>query len=561
MSSTHACTGLGVAWIVLLGIVPLSMTVAPASADSAVAVGVVGLVLGAALLATGRAFARAPANSGADASGAWAGRGELLILLVVAAALRTLGLDTGLWYDEIVTLTEFVRLSPSELVTTYTSTNNHVFFSLLANASVAVFGESAWALRLPAAAFGVGSLAAVWWLAHEMAPRREARLAAWLVALSYHHVWFSQNARGYTGILLCGWLGTALFLRARRGGAKELWLAYAVTLAMGMYTHLSAVFVFAAHGIIYLCDEVLALRRDKEHRFDAWPLAGYALGLLLVAQLYAPLLGQIVATFAEQSSSSSGSAAITVWKNPLWTLVEIVRGLKLGTASIAVAAAGAAIGGLGFFRIARQKPLHAAVIALPPVLTLGVLVAIGFNIWPRYFLPNLAFAAIVGMRGIFASTDFLARVGGMAQVLRAPGTAAQAIALGVIALSATTLVQNYRFPKQDYIGARDFILQSRGGDDIVVASGLASYVYDNYYEPHWPELSTLDQLDQLRERHEHVWVVYSFPTHLRTMRPELFDRLERDFETVKSFRGTLGDGDVHVLRTRRSAISEARLSS
>ena len=50
--------------------------------------------------------------------------GALLAILALAALLRGLGLNQQLWYDEVVTLVEFVRLPASDLLTRYTSTNN-----------------------------------------------------------------------------------------------------------------------------------------------------------------------------------------------------------------------------------------------------------------------------------------------------------------------------------------------------------------------------------------------------------------------------------------------------
>ena len=44
---------------------------------------------------------------------------QWLALLGVAALLRAHELASPLWYDEIVTLVEYVRLSPSEILTTY----------------------------------------------------------------------------------------------------------------------------------------------------------------------------------------------------------------------------------------------------------------------------------------------------------------------------------------------------------------------------------------------------------------------------------------------------------
>lgn len=60
------------------------------------------------------------------------------------------------------------------------------------------FGESGWALRLPAALFGIASVVMVYVLAARYLSRVEAWVATAVIATSYHHVWFSQNARGYT---------------------------------------------------------------------------------------------------------------------------------------------------------------------------------------------------------------------------------------------------------------------------------------------------------------------------------------------------------------------------
>src|SRR5262245_17128800 len=125
----------------------------------------------------------------------------LISIIVVALVLRAVRLGSGLWYDEIMTLVQFVRLPTRDVVTTLTSFNNHVLYTLEAQAAIAIFGESAWSLRLPAMIFGVACVGALWWLARHVVSAAEANIAALLLAVSYHHIWFSQNARGYTGMM------------------------------------------------------------------------------------------------------------------------------------------------------------------------------------------------------------------------------------------------------------------------------------------------------------------------------------------------------------------------
>jgi len=79
-------------------------------------------------------------------------------ILVLACVLRVIHLDSGLWYDEIDTLVHAVRLPFGYLTTHYPSLNHHVLFSLEARVCVLLFGENAWALRLPAVLFRVGSI-------------------------------------------------------------------------------------------------------------------------------------------------------------------------------------------------------------------------------------------------------------------------------------------------------------------------------------------------------------------------------------------------------------------
>ena len=160
-----------------------------------------------------------------DASPPW---GWLVLLTAVAAVLRTIGIDGGLWYDEVLTLLESVRSPFSEIATNFPSNNQHTLFSLLAHASIGVFGEHAWSLRLPAVLFGVATVPMLFVCARQCATSTEALLACLLMTVSYHHVWFSQNARGYSAAafftLVCSWL-LLRGLRRRRAGrvARRLW--------------------------------------------------------------------------------------------------------------------------------------------------------------------------------------------------------------------------------------------------------------------------------------------------------------------------------------------------
>jgi 4-amino-4-deoxy-L-arabinose transferase-like glycosyltransferase len=88
------------------------------------------------------------------------------------------------------------------------SANQHVLYATLANISVAVFGATEAAVRLPAVLFGVAAIFALYYLARILTSESEALWATALLTVMYHHIWFSQNARGWTGVVFFSLLGS-----------------------------------------------------------------------------------------------------------------------------------------------------------------------------------------------------------------------------------------------------------------------------------------------------------------------------------------------------------------
>src|SRR5262245_29910067 len=153
----------------------------------------------------------------------------LLAITAVAAALRAYGIGSDLWLDEITTVLDYRNVSAFQIVTTYTSSNNHLLNTLMVQAMVRAFGPAEWAVRFPAAAFGIAGIPAAYALARVALRRRESLLAAFLVAVSYHHIFFSQNGRGYTALLFWSTLGTLFFLRGLTRDRARDWVLYVLS--------------------------------------------------------------------------------------------------------------------------------------------------------------------------------------------------------------------------------------------------------------------------------------------------------------------------------------------
>ena len=471
------------------------------------------------------------------------GSGRLLIasslvaLLGLGLALRLIDLGAGLWHDEIATLLEFGRLSPGEIIATYPAQNQHILYSLLGRASLAIFGESAWALRLPAVVLGIGSLGATYWFGTQVADRREAFLATALLTLSYHHVWFSQDARGYTGLMLFACLSSGLLLRLLRGESARPWrvvLAYAATMSLAAYTHLTAAFIAVAHGIV-----IAGLAWRQRRNLERWSLLLPVTALLLAATFTITLYALVLPQLVETLFAPKAAFAQTPWRNPLWLVAETMRGASRGLPAGWVGlVSGLGVVTAGTASYYRRAPAVSMLMIVPVALTAAALIGFGHNLWPRFFFFGAGFAALIAVRGVFAMMRPL------------PGrwaVWAPSLGLGLAAAASALTVPRAWAPKQDYAGALAWVEHERAPDDGLAAAGLAAYAYGSWLHAPVTEVERPQDLEAVEGAHGRTWLLYAFPTHLEALLPEVWTKVQTEYRRVAEFPGTVAGGTVYVM--------------
>ncbi|MEZ5771855.1 MAG: glycosyltransferase family 39 protein [Defluviimonas denitrificans] len=485
----------------------------------------------------------------------------LAAILALAAVLRIWGLNAPLWHDEIHTVVTHLDLPWGDMLRDY-SMNHHYLHNIAAKATMELFGREPWAIRLPAMLFGLGVIWATWVLAREMAGVTIAHVTALLLALSYHEIWFSQNARGYTGLALFSTLGMLYFLRGLRTPATGTWVAFGVTLAAAVFTHLTGAFFFMAQGVVWLG---LILWRLARGRLDGalvkLPLMGFVIGGVLTILLYLPILPSLLATVSNVSETSAVDV-MKEYQNPVWTAMEAIR-TGIGQSGALVAVTGLAVlalVGLGSLSLRRREPLFAPITVLHILLTVALLMAVGMRIWPRFFFVDIGFLVLLIVLGGRFFCDLIGRMTGSAALGRGLfilGT------VGVVAISAYLAKRNYDFPKQDTAGAYAYVTGIQQPGERVLAVGHTGPDLNSWYKAGWPEIYTDDEYRAALAEPGPVILVVGFPARSFRDVPALgadagyddgTDMCDPDrvtdlpLKVLRCFSGTLGDGGMVVLR-------------
>ncbi|HEY8665163.1 MAG TPA: glycosyltransferase family 39 protein, partial [Tepidisphaeraceae bacterium] len=349
----------------------------------------------------------------------------LLLIFLLGGILRLIGANNEFWYDEIVTIQLYVRKPLHQALTTYIA-NNHVLNSILAHLAASLHPtqpEQPWLIRLPAILFGIFTVPAFYYLVRQLWPGRIALLGTLLLAVSYPHVYYTQQARGYSAFIFFAVMACGLLLRMESAGASRgaSWrgAAYALCIALGAYAQLLMVFVIAGQGMAFL------LR--QRWRALAWLAAGCA----LAGVLYLPMLAAVreyYATHKHDTGVPFFSRAFVGELKPV--LPMLILGLIFGP--------------LVLWRMWKRNALAALVLLVPLALNIIIPAARGEGVHPRSLIYALPIAYLFVMEAI----DWTGRRLRWAPV---------AITLLLAALNLVVLAMYYPLPKQGFQAALRYV--------------------------------------------------------------------------------------------------------
>lgn len=194
------------------------------------------------------------------------------------------------------------RMSLASVLTgTFSSDTHPPGYYILMWAWTKCFGTGVWALRLPSVLLGVSCIPLIFWLGMLTGQRNAGWVAAILLAVHGHQVFWSQVARMFTLTCFLGLLATCLLLVIAKESRAPKWLGflYILVVLMGVSCH---IFFWALLGT-----HILWTFLNAAGQRQALPGAGKL-------QLFAAVAGSPLLAFAAyQNSNELATLSNNAW--------------------------------------------------------------------------------------------------------------------------------------------------------------------------------------------------------------------------------------------------------
>ncbi len=168
----------------------------------------------------------------------------LIISIIAGIFLRLYGLNIqSFWYDELVTAATASYTNFIDFLAHFLTGDVHppLYYAFL-HYWIKLFGSSETAFRLPSALAGILTVFVMYFFSKKLFDKYTAAIAAILTSLSGTAIYFSQEARSYSLLILFSAITTFLWLNmikkseSENIGNKEL-ILYGITGLITMYLH------------------------------------------------------------------------------------------------------------------------------------------------------------------------------------------------------------------------------------------------------------------------------------------------------------------------------------
>ncbi|MFF0433131.1 glycosyltransferase family 39 protein [Streptomyces sp. NPDC004327] len=323
-------------------------------------------------------------------------------------------------------------------------------------------GTSTTALRLPGALAMAAAAGLVGLIGRRLFSARAGTVAGLLFALLPTVSRYGQEARPYAFAMFFSLLATLLLLRAVGRPSLKIWAAYTVTVALTGFSHLVALSVLLAHGVI-----VLRARRSGNH-VAHWAFAAAAVGGTSV------VLPMVYRSTAQSSQIGWNDVSR---RDLLWYASDLLGNWPVATVVLALAL-------LGLWAAGRSTAGALATWALvPPVLTAATGEWLHLFL-PRYLLFTLPAWVLLAAAGLVRVADLVTAAGrGTPWARFRTGALVAAAVAGFVLLSLPNLrsVREDLPYEPDYAGAARIVKAGqRPGDGIVYHHTLNARIAMTY---------------------------------------------------------------------------------
>ena len=206
---------------------------------------------------------------------------SLFFLLGLLIRIYKLG-DHNLWYDEFLSL-KYVR----DFRFLDRDYNPPFYYMLLSfwiryfGPTLAKFFDGEFILRSLSMIFGIISIPLIYKLGKLFFNTSVGLISAFILSISPIHIWYSQEARGYSLSTLLVMLIVYSFIMALKKKAVFFWISFVLSSALALFTNYFSLFIIILVGILFF---LRSYRLSLKH---------YLLSLCFILIFFLPLLPSI----------------------------------------------------------------------------------------------------------------------------------------------------------------------------------------------------------------------------------------------------------------------------
>ncbi|MCA9918317.1 MAG: glycosyltransferase family 39 protein [Anaerolineales bacterium] len=244
----------------------------------------------------------------------------LTLIILLAFGLRLFGLaQQSLWWDELKTW-ERATLPLQEMFTSIIGIRDQVPFYYLLMRFWTNIGPESPILRLFSVFWGTISVALIYKIGRRLDGVSTGLLAAFLLAISPFHIWYSQEVRMYALLPALLLLVHIFLLCLIQQNRWQLWLGYGLAMTAALYTHYFAFLIVLVHYIFF----VLHMRQIRRQTI-AWFAT-----MLVVGLAFAPWAYLVTTRTAGYGAAVPDWINLIQWADLPLTFTVFAAGASLG---------------------------------------------------------------------------------------------------------------------------------------------------------------------------------------------------------------------------------------